>query len=189
MLLLSLLAGVAYAVTVPAVPAASWAIRMAWLGDERGYLAGVKRAVMVLMATLLVILLPLHVVLLGPATAVVHALVNILFATSVLDALLLSYRKVPFACSYVPIENPKLVWPVGFASLLAVTYGFADVERWALQTTTRAIALGVALGAIALLMRAIDRTRRRQRRSINFDDRPALATQRLGLSEHITTQE
>lgn len=189
MSVLSLLIGVSYAARVPAEPTAGWAIRMAWLGDERSYLAGVKHAAMLLVAGILVLLLPLHIALLGVAGAAGHSLLGLLFAVAALDAVFLSYRKVPFACSYVPLENPKLVWPLGFASLLLVTYGFAKAERWAFQSTARAIALGVALGTIASLVRAIDRARRRERRSISFDDRPAPATQRLGLFDHIAIHD
>lgn len=186
--LLAVLAGVVYAVTVPAVPAANWTIRMAWLGDERRYLAGVKRAAMVLVAVSLVLLLPLHIALLGIVVALLHSLFSVLFATAALDLLFLSYRKLPFACSYVPLENPKLVWPIGFTSLLLVTYGFATAERWALRTAAGAIGFGVTLAATGLLVSALDRARRREPRPVNFDEPPALATQRLGLFEHIASQ-
>ena len=189
MSLLSLLIGVCYAVTVPAGPAASWAIRMAWLGDERRYLVGVKRASMVLVAAVLVLLLPLHIALLGVAVAAAHSMLALVLAIAALDVLFLSYRKVPFACSYVPLDNPKLVWPAGFAGLLLVTYGFARAERWAFQTPAHGIAFGVALGATALLVRAIDRVRRRERRPINFDGQPAFATQRLGLFDHVAMHD
>jgi hypothetical protein len=64
--LASLIAGFRYAVTVPPELASNWTIRMAWLGDERGYLAGVKRAAIVALVTVpLLVLLPLHVALLG----------------------------------------------------------------------------------------------------------------------------
>lgn len=177
LLLLSLVAAVFRAVTVPAEPAASWAIRMAWLGDERAYLAGVKRAGMAVAAVALALLLPLHIVLLGPGVTMVHSLFSMLFATTALDALFLPYRRVPFACSYVPLENPKVAWPAGLAGLLLITYGFAGAERFALQTVMGAILFGVSLVAIALLVRAVDRERRRERRLTTFDDRPAPATQ------------
>jgi hypothetical protein len=189
MLLMALVAGVAYAMTVPAANAGNWTIRMAWLGDERGYLAGVKRAALLLAAVLLVVLLPLHVALLGAFLAVVHSVFSLLVAIAAFDVLFLTYRKLPFACSYVPIENPKLVWPIGVASLIAVTYGLAWVERLSLHTAASAVALDATFAATALLVRAIDRGRRRQRTPINFDDRPRLATQRLGLSEHITIHD
>jgi hypothetical protein len=189
MLLLSLLAGVGYAVTVPAAPGANWAIRMAWLGDERRYLTGVKRTGMLLASLLLLLLLPLHVALLGWDIAVAHSFAGLIFGAVTLDALLLRYRKLPFACAYVPIENPKLAWPAAAAGLLIVTYGAAGMERWALGSAPRAIASGIALLAAARLVRAIDSDRRRERRPIDFDDRPAAATQRLGLFDHIAAHD
>src|SRR5262249_4250315 len=143
-LLLSLAAAIAYAVRVPAAPAANWTIRMAWQGDERRYLNGVKRAAHLLFALVLTLLLPLHVALLGVAAAAWHSLFSLFLAALALDALFLSYRKLPFACGYVPIENPKLVWPASFAALLFVTYRFASIERSALRTSARALALTAA---------------------------------------------
>jgi hypothetical protein len=188
--LASLIAGFRYAVTVPPELASNWTIRMAWLGDERGYLAGVKRAGIVTLVTVpLLVLLPLDVARFGVAIAVVHSIYGFMVATAMLDGLFLGYRQFPFACSYVPIENPKLLWPAGLVTLLLATYGFADVERWALQTATGTAGLGAALGAIVLLIRIIDRAKRRERRPVNFDERPALATQRLGLFERIANHD
>ena len=63
---------------------------MAWLGDERGYLAGVKRAALVLtVAVPLLVLLPLHVALFGAVTALVHSLFGFLFGVAALDSLFL----------------------------------------------------------------------------------------------------
>ena len=182
MVLTPLVAGFRYAVTVPPELASNWTIRMAWLGDERGFLAGVKRAALVaLVAVPLTALLPLHVALFGFAIAVVLSIYSFMVATATLDGLFLGYRRFPFACSYVPIENPKLLWPAGLATVLLGTYGFAVMERWALHTATRTAGLGVALGAIVWLLKIIDRTNRNERLSVNFDERPAPATQRLGL--------
>ena len=186
---MSLLAGARYAATVPAAPAANWTIRMAWRGDERRYLAGVKLAALLFVSVLLTLLLPLHIALLGFGPAVLHSAVCALLAIIAGDVLFLWYRQLPFACSHVPIENPKLVWPGSIAVLLALTYGFAWIERSALHTITSAIALAAALATIALVIRAVDRRRRRERRPIDFDDRPAFATQRLGLFEHITVHD
>jgi hypothetical protein len=190
MVLASLIAGFRYAVTVPPELASNWTIRMAWLGDERGYLAGVKRAALVTLVTVpLMVLLPLHVALFGFTIAAVHSIYGFMVATAMLDGLFLSYRQFPFACSYMPIENPKLLWPAGLATVLLVTYGFADLERLALQTVTRTVGLGVALGAIVVLIKTIDRSIRRERLPVNFDERPAPATQRLGLFERMANPD
>ena len=163
---------------------------MAWLGDERGYLAGVKRAALVALVTVpLVALLPLHVAIFGFAIAVAHSIFGFMVATATLEALFLSYRQCPFACSYVPIANPKLLWPAAAVTVLFVAYGFAGVERWALQTATRTAELGVALGAIVLVITIIDRAKRLERLPVNFDERPARATQRLGLFDRIVNPD
>jgi hypothetical protein len=186
MVLLPLIAGFRYAVTVPAELASNWTIRMAWLGDERGYLAGTKGAgVVVLVILPLLALLPLHVALFGPITAVFHSLFGFLIAIATLDGVFLGYRKLPFACSHVPIENPKLLWPAAAASFLLVTYGFAYLERFALQTPARAAGLCAVLGAIVLVTKLLDRAQRRERLPVNFDEGPTPATQRLGLFEHL----
>jgi hypothetical protein len=163
---------------------------MAWLGDERGYLAGTKGAgVIVLVILPLLSLLPLHIVLFGPITAVIQSLFGFLFATATLDGVFLGYRKLPFACSHVPSAHPKLLWPAGAASFLLVTYGFAYIERLALQTLTRAAVLCAILGAIVLMTRLIDRAQRRERLPVNFDEGPVPATQRLGLFEHLAPHD
>jgi hypothetical protein len=184
MVLSGLIAGFRYAVTVPAELAANWTIRMAWLGDERSYLTGVKRAgAVALVLTPVLVLLPLHVALFGPAGALMHALCGALFATAILDTLFLGYRRMPFACSYLPIENPKVVWPLTISSVFVVTYGLARVERLALQTPVYSTLFCAALVAMVLAVKVIDRARRRERLPVDFDERPALPTQRLGLFE------
>jgi hypothetical protein len=118
-----------------------------------------------------------------------HSICGFMAATAILDGLFLGYRQFPFACSYVPIENPKLLWPSGLAAVLLVTYGLADLERWALPSATRTAELGAALGAIVLLIKIVDRANRRERRPVNFDERPALATQRLNLFEGVANPD
>jgi hypothetical protein len=185
--LVSLLAGFRYAVTVPPEFAANWTIRMAWLGDARGYLAGVIRAALVaLVGVPLWLLLPLNVALFGFAGAVLHSIYGLGLAVATVEALFLSYRQVPFACSYLPIENPKLVWPAALGTGLLLTYGFAGVEARALQTVAGTTGLAAALGAIVLVFRIVGGANRCDGQPVNFDQRPASATQRLGLFENVT---
>jgi hypothetical protein len=164
---------------------------MAWLGDERGYLAGVKRAALVGLVTVpLLVLLPLHIALFGFAAALVHSIYGFMIATALLDGVFLSYRQFPFACSYVPIENPKLLWPAGLTAVLLVSYELANMERLAFQTVARTVGLGAGLGAIVLLVKIVDRTmRRRERLPVDFDARPARAAQQLGLFERVANPD
>jgi hypothetical protein len=185
-LVLTLLAGAAYAMRMPAESGANWTIRMAWLGDERGYLAGVKRGVLLLPIAALILLLPLHVGLMGAPAAISHFALDALFAAAAANGLFLCTTTLPFACSYVPIENPKVVWPAGFAGLVLVTSLIAAVERWALQSVMRTLPLAAGMAALALLLHALDRAQRIERRPIRFNPRPTGTTQRLGLSAHFT---
>jgi len=188
--LVSLIAGFRYAVTVPPEVASNWTIRMAWLGDDRGYLAGVKRAALVALVIVpLLVILPLHAALFGFAMAAVHSIYGFMVASATLEALFLGYRQFPFACSYVPIENPKLLWPVGVTAVLLGAYGFAALERLALQTAAGTAGLFAALAAIVLLVTFIDRVNRHERLPVNFGERPAPATQRLGLFDRVANQD
>ena len=135
MVLLALITGFRYAVTVPAELASNWTIRMAWLGDERGYQEAQAcwphRARDIAAA-----LAPAATRRdLWPHHRRRSFAVRVLSAIAILDSVFLGYRKLPFACSHVPIENPKLLWPTAVASLLLVAYGFAYVERFALTDT------------------------------------------------------
>ena len=188
--LLVLAGGFRYAVMVPAELVANWSIRLAWRGDERRYLAGVKRAAFVLtVAVPSLVLLPLHVALFGAVTALVHALFGCLFAVAALDGLFLRYRKVPFACTYLPLGDPKLLWSGGVATLLLVPYALASVERAALKSPGGTAALAAALAGIVLTIKIIDRAQRRERQQVDFDERPAPPTQRLGVFERMAIHD
>jgi hypothetical protein len=190
LVLAPLIAGLRYAVTVPPEWASNWTIRMAWLGDERRYLAGVKRAALVALVTVpLLLLVPLHVVLFGFTIAVVHTIYAFLVAMTLLDGVFLTYRQFAFACSYVPIQNPKMIWPAGVTTVLTLAYGFSDLERWALQTAARTVGLGATLVATVVLVKIADRANRRERLPVDFDARPVFATQRLGLFESNATHD
>jgi hypothetical protein len=188
--MLALAGGFRYAVMVPAELVANWSIRLAWLDDERRYLAGVKRAALLLTAAVpSLVLLPLHVALFGVVTALIHALFGCLFAVAALDGLFLRYRKVPFACTYLPLGDPKLLWSGGAATLLVVPYAFASVEQAALTSPGWTAALAAALAGLVLTIKIIDRAQRRERQQLDFDERPAPPTQRLGVFERMAIHD
>jgi hypothetical protein len=188
--LMSLIAGVRYAVAVPAELAANWTIRMAWEGNERAYLAGVKRAATLLAVFLpLLILLPFDVAILGLLPAIAHSGIGCLFAVAALDFVFLGYRRMPFACSYLPLGDPKVLWSGGAAILLLVPYVFAFVERAALQSWTGTATLTATLVGAVITIKFVDQARRREPRPLNFDERPAPPTQRLGVFERMAIQD
>lgn len=74
--------------------------------NHSAYMVGVKRALVVkLVLPVLLALLPLHVLVLGLQTALVHFAYGLLSALVLGEACLLQYRRLPFASSYVPTAN------------------------------------------------------------------------------------
>ena len=184
-LVTTLLVGLRYAVTVPGAPTAGWIVRIAWQGDERLYREGVKRAALVLVGAVLLILTPVHVATMGVAVAMLHTWFVLLLGGACLEAGFLVYRAVPFACAYRPIENPKLVWPATAVGLLLVTYGFAVLEHWALGTLLPAVGFSALLAGVVFSLRLVDRVVSRTPTPVLFEERPTPHTQRLGLYDHV----
>jgi len=119
----------------------------------------------------------------------IHALFGCLFAAAALDAVFLTYRRVPFACTYLPLGDPKLLWSVGAATLLSVPYAFALVERAALKSPARTAAFAASLAGLVLAIKILDRVRRRERQQLDFDERPAPPTQRLGVFDRMAVHD
>jgi hypothetical protein len=190
LVLLTLTGGFRHAAAVPAELPANWTLQMAWLGDERGFLTGVKRAALLPSVIVpLIVLLPLHVALFGLGTALVHSLFGFLFGVAALDGMFLRYRRLPFACSYLPVGDPKLLWPGGAALVLFVPFAFASIERVSLESPMRSAVFAVALAGIVVLTKVVDRVQRRDRRPLDFGEAPAPPTQRLRLFERVATHE
>ena len=95
----------------------------------------------------------------------------------------------PFACTYLPLGDPKLLWSGGAATLLVVPYAFALVERAALRSPGGTAAFAAALAGIVLTIKIIDRAQRRERQQLDFDERPAPPTQRLGVFERMAIHD
>jgi hypothetical protein len=180
-LLTALLTGFRHAVRVPAELAANWAVQVAWRGDTRPHIAGAKAAgALLFIAAPVVALVPFYVVLFTPAAALVIALCGLAGGAVVLEAVFLGYRKMPFACGFLP-GDVKTVAPIAFAAFVFFSYQFSHLLLAALRTGA-APAFAVVLAGGFVTLRAIDAFRRRRPRPFEFDEMPEPPTQRLGLN-------
>jgi hypothetical protein len=180
-LLIALLTGFRHAVRVPAELAANWAVQVAWRGDTRPHVAGAKAAGGLLFIALPVLaLIPFYVVMFTPFEALAIALCGLAGGAAVLETIFLGYRKMPFACGYLP-GDVKTVGPIAFAAFVFFTYQFSHLELAALRSGAAPAFAGVLTGAFVTL-RAVDAFRRRHPRPFEFDEMPEPPTQRLGLS-------
>lgn len=175
----ALLVGFRHVIRVPAELRANWGFRIAWHGRDRAFLAGVKcAAVVALVLPALVVLLPFFLFVLGPRMAFTHAALGLAGAIVLLEALMLDYHKVPFACTYLPSENMKALAPIYVIAFLGGASVFARIQNDVLQGTS-AIGPLIALSALFAVLRVMS-VRRTRLPHVEFDEAPA-TLQRLGL--------
>lgn len=164
---------------VPAELRANWGIQIAWQGKARAFANGVQAAALLSIAlpAILVVLPPIAFAA-GIPFAAAHALLGIAGAAIVLEALMLSYDKVPFTCTYLPTDNMRAMAPVYALAFLIGASLFARLELAILTgTSSRAgVAFLVAL-FIALRIAAVFRKRVAD---IDFNEAPVSFSE-LGL--------
>ncbi len=178
------LLGFRHAVRVPAELRANWTFHVSWSGDERPYLAGVKRAALVgLGLPTLIALFPLYGWVFGVRLALVHFAAGTMIVLLLLEMFLLGFRKLPFACSYVPDDRLKTMAPMYAVAFVLTAYRLAWLERLAFSSRRGTAAYVAGLAALFVAARSVDVLQRRRRQVIELDELPEPATQRLSLSE------
>jgi len=175
----TLLVGFRHLVRVPAELRANWGIRLAWQGRVNGFAEGVKAAAMLTLALpAIVVAMPPIAVVAGLPFALAHAALGVLGAAIVLEALMLSYAKVAFTCSYLPGNNLKALAPIYAGVFLIGAAQFAQFELAILTGDGRMTRMLLLLAVLAGLRFAS--TRRRIAADVDFDEMP-VTYQQLGL--------
>lgn len=175
----ALLVGFRHVIRVPAELRASWGFQLAWRGREAAFVAGAKiAAVVALVLPALAVLLPLFAYTVGVRHALTHAALGLAGAVVLLEALMLTYDKVPFTCTYLPSENMKALAPIYVIAFVAGASLFARLQSDALQRSRALWLLGGLALAVAVLR--IISARRVRLPEVQFDEVPA-TFQRLGL--------
>jgi hypothetical protein len=185
-MVVTVLAGFRHALRVPAELRANWSLQLAWPGEERRYLIGVKRAaVAILGLPLFFILVPLHVLTLGPGAAAVHFLFGLLVMLVGLELTTIGLLKPPFASTYAPGANMKVVGAALAPFVLIVIHVITLLEGAALRDARGSAML---LGGTLLVwggLRALDMRRRERQREagepVEWDEIPSSAP-RMDLS-------
>ena len=110
--------------------------------------------------------------------ALVHAALGLTGATVFLEALMLGYDKVPFACTYLPSQSLKGLAPIYVFAFLIGASQFARMQNTALlhaNPTTLLVTLAISY----VILRLVSLTRKRIPQ-IDFDESP-IGFQGLGL--------
>jgi hypothetical protein len=186
MLIGIVLFGFRHVLRVPAELRANWGLQLAWPRDEGRFLTGVRRAAFAgLGLPLLVILVPLHLITLGPRLAAAHFVFGALMTLAGLELATFGLRKPPFASTYASTRNLKAIVPLAAPVALGAIYGLARLERLALRDARGVAMLLVALVLLSVGLRALDARQRERRRAagepIEWDELPAVM-QRIDLN-------
>ena len=175
----SLLVAFRHALRVPAELRANWAIQLAWRGRVRAFASGAQAAALVTLAVpALVLVMPVVAAATGVSVAISHALLGVLGAAIMLEALMLMYDGVPFACSYMPGDNMRVLAPIYGAAFLIGAIMFARLE-FAILSGTFTVQ-GVTGLIVLLLSLRVASSRRRRVARVDFDETP-VTFQQLGL--------
>jgi hypothetical protein len=181
---IALVTGFRQSIRVPADLSARWIFHLIRPGNHPLYLRGVKRAAVVkLVLPVLLALFPFHVFALGRLTAMVHFAFGVLSALVLREVLLLEYRRLPFASSYVP--QAKITTHGGIYAFMCFVsvYAIAWLEHVALSTTSGSVVLFVVTVTSFAVIRGIDMWQRREPREVALDELVEPPTLRLGLTE------
>jgi hypothetical protein len=186
MLIAIVLFGFRHVLRVPAELRANWGLQLAWPRDEGRFLSGVRRAAFAgLGLPLLVLLVPLHLVTLGPRLAAAHFLFGALLTLAGLEVATITLRKPPFASAYASQRNLKAIVPLLAPVALGAIFTLARLERLALRDARGIVMLFVAGTLVRVGLRALDARQRERRRAagepVEWDELPA-AMQRIDLN-------
>jgi hypothetical protein len=178
-----LLAGARVAFAFPSVLPANWAFR--FHGPERvaPCATGTRRAVVACgLVPLLLLLSPLHVLLLGWRTTLLHASCGLVASLVLLEVLLANFPKVPFASAYVPgramIRSRLTLY---FMAFQIFAYSLARIESWALGRSGWIYVMLACLVAAYTFVVFRRRAHADEARLV-YDEDPPDAIQTLGLS-------
>jgi hypothetical protein len=183
LLLAAVLTGFRHTTQVPSDLHASRTFSLAWTGDLRAYLSGVKCAAFIaLVLPLLTALFVWHAALLGLRLAMLHFGTGVAFSVLLIEMLFLRHRRVPFVSAYIPSVELKSQAVMYVITMLVVSFALASIERAALTAIFRyAVLIGVAVGIIAAVA-VFDRFWRNEPMDFDLEEEPPLPTQRLRLS-------
>jgi len=157
MFIACLLAGCEQAMRLPAHLPASWSVKLAWPGDARGYIDGVKRAMVLgVGAPALALLSIAQLWFLPMGLAVPHFAVGLFILLIAIEARFVVEHPLPFLTSYAAGGRAKMA-PVWFGVALIVSTVVSAIEASALEggasTATLFAVLSMIWAALAWLGR------------------------------------
>lgn len=170
---LILLAGLRSVVNIPASAKANWVFEVTETGRTMRYVGGLKKAVLFRwLLPLAGLVFATHLLIWPAETALRHAVFILVVSGLAMEAFFRHFRKVPFACTFVPGKFKFHVWGIPLAGLFLVF--LALVSRLEKALLGSPSGFSVFLAAAAGLWLAVHFGNRRfyARTSLLFEDEP-----------------
>jgi hypothetical protein len=183
LLLCAAVVGTRMVFAMPLEPRANWILRIIPLPDLARSLAARRRALYAIgMVPMWVALAALLFCLWPWREAAQHTVILGLVGVIVAELCLVSFRKIPFTCSYLPGKSHWHMAVLIFGLLVFLMSKGAEGERVAMQTLTGWIIMAGALLCVAILARYRTNSRtRREGPDLQFEDGPEPTILPLGL--------
>jgi hypothetical protein len=176
LLVFALVAGIRVLVDRPAAPEANWIFRLTETPRTAKYIAGLRKSVLLdLILPLFGLVFALHAGFWGVRTAFLHAAFGLVISVLAVEAAFYRYRKVPFACTYVPgkLKLQFTAIPVLIGLLLSMM-ALAAIEKAILRDPTRGV-IFMAFAAAALFAMRFGNRRFYKTTSLLFEEEPEAA--------------
>jgi hypothetical protein len=183
-LLFFFLIGSRAVIALPFALRANWIFRITAVYSPTAYFAAVRKAMTVLAAGPVWIIAAVLYSSLWPSRAALpHLLVLVLSGVLLIQLLLHRFRKIPFACSYLPGKTDLRI-KLGSRAILFMAFSNAAVhlEFWAMQRAGRfAVVAGLLFAATAWAWRRTVDFAQSRYQPLQFEDLPPDAVQVLNL--------
>jgi hypothetical protein len=161
---------------------ANWIFRLTGMPSGSEVLVASRRSLLLLGAAPVWFLAAVLCLSLWPwRQAVSHLLLLALLATLLAELSLLGFRKIPFACSYLPGKTPVHMVILSSVSLMYLAIVSARCERDALMESRSIWTMLVLFAVVALGARLLGRLTRSDEDEISFEETVPPTIMELGL--------
>lgn len=167
---------------------ANWVFRAVGMRDPSKVFVATRRALLLLSALPVWIVSAIACLWLWPWTqAVVHLAVLGLLGIILVDLALWDFRKVPFACSYLPGKSQVHMVVIAVVVLIMLVAQSVTIEQQALQKPALMAIMLVLLGLAAVTIRwRVTSSARLDQEELRFEETDPSDLVELGLSRHRT---
>jgi hypothetical protein len=169
-----LLVGIRVTVNIPIAVEANWIFRLTETKDKKDYFTGLKKGIFFfVLFPLFVLLFLFYSILWSWQISFFHCLYGIFISLLLMEVLFYNYRKIPFACSYLPGKG-KLHYFWGFYLVFFLIYAslLSYVEYKILNSP---LYLFLSYGVIFILIAALKASKKyllRKKLEIKYEEMP-----------------